>query len=239
MNHEWVDQVELTPLSRGAWNEITFDIPDRHFNALAADFANASFHLTLNFGSCDAPFLVDNLRFVGDVQERQFFHVRRSAAYTVVTNSFMSFDQVADWSGDSSLVQDRLTFIQGSGAVAFVPSWWTLVTSRPFSTTELMSVTSRLNLDVYLPANPPVPDLWQSNIQMFLTCGPHSNRNLGPVSVRHGFLNEYNSYEFSLPPEVVQTFQQSHSGCRLSVAYSMGNPGGAQFRMDNMGFIQP
>ncbi len=77
------------------------------------------------------------------------------------------------------------------------------------------------------------------NIQMFLTCGPHNNLNLGPASVRYGFLNEYNSYEFSLPVEVVQTFQENHSGCRLSVAHSMGNPGGAQFRMDNMGFIQP
>lgn len=41
-----------------------------------------------------------------------------------------------------------------------------------------------------------------------------------------------------LPPELVQTFQQSYSGYQLSVTFSMRNPRGAKFRMDNTGFVQ-
>jgi hypothetical protein len=65
------------------------------------------------------------------------------------------------------------------------------------------STTRNDNVDVFLPDNPPNPGLWNSNIQLFVTCGTINNR-LGPVSLARGFVGGFNSFEFAIPNDVRQ-----------------------------------
>ncbi len=238
----FVDQEDLTSLPRDQWSTVTFDIPGDLRSALASDFSNAQFHVVLNIASCLAPVLVDNLRFVGEVVERDVFHVRPSSIYGVSSSAFMTFDDAADWSSTAPVFGSTDYRVEGAASVGIVPTWWTTVTSRAFSTAELVNVTDRINLDLYLPDSPPVPDLWQSNVQLFLTCGPLVNHPLGPADIRRGFLGEFNSLEFEVPPDVQQILSGASgtfSGCSVQVALSVGNPEDAVFYLDNMGFIQP
>jgi hypothetical protein len=243
LNLVYLGQHQLTPLPQGVWNTLVYAIPQNVYNVLAGDFANAEFHIGLTFGSCDSPFLLDNLRFVGDVIEREVFHVRPSTTYTVATNSFMSFDDPSLWVSTVPLLREVGTRVQGAASTALVPGSWTTVTSRPFSVSALTNVTNRINLDVFLPNNPPVPDIWQSTAQLFVTCGRLNNQRIGDVaSLRRGFLGEWNSLEFAVSSQIQQVLSGARGNfdnCSFQVALSVTNPNNAVFYLDNMGFIQP
>ncbi len=62
--HEYIGQVELTPLTRGAFSTASFSLTAPAVAALAGNYADAQVHLAVNLAS-DAPDRVrlDNLRF--------------------------------------------------------------------------------------------------------------------------------------------------------------------------------
>lgn len=225
----------LTELPRGAWSTIEFSVPENVRTAMLGDFANASLSIELNYAGCTQPILLDNLRFAGELTKRQDYHLRGSQTYDVATNSLFSFDHVGDWSSNVSLSasDDR---VQGTGSVAVNASWWTPVTSRPFSTTELSGVTRNLSIDVYVP-DPQQSRWWNGTVDMYLTCGPIYNAYVGQGELKDRFLDEFNTIEYQLTQEMFQVLSGSRGrfdSCTITVAVNV-SPGGT-WLLDNLGF---
>jgi hypothetical protein len=223
------------------WNTLSFTVPQNIQDILLGVDANAQYHIVLNL-ACGAPVLLDNLRFLGNLRERQQFFTRASSQYTVTSNPLFSFDDSGDWSSTSPLSAESQTKIEGAASLGVVPTF-TQVKSRSFSTAELSAVTDRLNLDVYLPKQPPLPPQWWSgSLELFFTCGGLVNQSVGLVELQNeGFLGQFNSYEFTLPSNLVSILngsQGTFTGCSVDVHFSMVNPQGTTFFLDNMGFIQ-
>ncbi|KYF54952.1 hypothetical protein BE08_40100 [Sorangium cellulosum] len=222
----------LTTLPRGAWSTIEFVVPPNVKAALLGDFADAQLRIEVTTASCQDPLLLDNLRFGGDVTERETYHLRGSQIYQVVTNPLFSFDNAGDWSAPVPLSTSSER-VEGTGSVAFTAGGHIVVTSRPFNTSELSGVTRNLSVDVFIPERQP-NQWWNGDIQVFLTCGPHNNLSLGVQSFVNRFDGEFNTVEFLLPTQVASTLGGNFQNCRVSLAMNV-NPAG-QVRLDNMGF---
>lgn len=117
--------------------------------------------------------------------------------------------------------------------MAFTASGYTVVTSRPFSTSELEGVTQNLSVDVFIPEREPTQS-WNGDMQVFLTCGPHNSLPLGFLSLVGRFAGEFNTVEFVLPSQVANTLNGSFQNCRVSLALNVSPAG--QVRLDNKGF---
>jgi hypothetical protein len=72
--------VGLTDLPRGAWSTLRHSVPAAVQTALLGDYADARISILVNLGSCGQPTLFDNLRFAGDLHNRERFHLRGSDA---------------------------------------------------------------------------------------------------------------------------------------------------------------
>lgn len=223
----------LNNLPRGEWSTLTFDVPPHILDAWLGDYADFKLEIILNIASCQEPVLIDNLRFAGTIHEREAFHIRGSSSYTVTSNSLFGFENVSDW-GSSTTLGSVTERTQGAAALSVAANNYTPITSRAFSTSELTGVTNQLNLDVKIPS-PPSSEYWFGDVSLSFTCGPVSNAYVGPALLTYKFRGEYNSFRFTLPPEVVSALQGNHSGCTVAVNLNSGP--GVTFLLDNMGFI--
>ncbi|WP_437647070.1 hypothetical protein [Sorangium sp. So ce362] len=222
----------LTSLPRGAWSTIELIVPPTIKAALLGDFADAQIRIDVTTASCQDPLLLDNLRFGGDRSDREIYHLRGSQIFQVTTNPLFSFDDAGDWNSTVPLSTSSER-VEGTGSVAFTASGYLVVTSRPFSTSELGGATQNLSVDVFIPERQPSQP-WNGQMQAFLTCGPHNTLPLGSHNLVNRFAGEFNTVEFVLPSQVVDTLNGSFQNCRVSLTLN-ASPSG-QVRLDNMGF---
>jgi hypothetical protein len=187
----------------------------------------------LNLGSCQAPVLIDNLRFSGNIVQREVFHLRGSSTFPVSSNSLFGFEQLSDWSSSTTLAAST-DFTQGTRALSVAANNFTPVVSRAFNTSELSGVTNQLNLDVRIPS-PPSNAYWFGDVSVVFSCGPVNGASFGPAPLTYKFRGEYNSFRFVLSPELVTALKGSYSNCRATVNVNSGP--GVTFLLDNMGFV--
>ena len=126
--------------------------------------------------------------------------------------------------GDSSLIVD------GNG--------WGSITSRQFDTMELPVPTSRLSLDVFVPAEQPGDPYWVGDVQVFLTCESANmfDAYVGQDSLNYPFEDAFNALEISIPAEIRDVLAADHQGCHFTLALNVGQNAG-MFRLDRMGFL--
>jgi hypothetical protein len=238
LNNAWIGEKHLTgTLVPGQWTTLVFDLPPNVYQALAADHPNAQFYISLNGVTPGKCWAIDELRFVGDVEFRDGFHMPGPSTNPLATNNLLSFENQADWSAPGAVtrrVTDRVT--HGSAAFGIVGSGYKLITSRPFSTTELRTVGTELGLDVYIP-NPQPNQYWVGAVQLFLTCPTANiyNQYLGQQDLTHLFPEEFNTLKFPLTPAVRTALLGNHSNCRISIALNVNN-GSGEFVIDRLGF---
>lgn len=226
--------VGLTNLPRGAWSTLKYTVPANVQEALLGDYADARISIIVNLGSCGQPTLFDNLRFAGDIKNRERFHIRGSETHPVNTSSVFSFDNRSDWSSQASLSTSS-TRVEGNASLAVSAGGWTTVQSRGFDTSLIGgAATSRLSLDVYIP-NPQANRWWYGDVQLYMTCGPLNNSYIGQRSLTYLFTGEFNTLEYSLTPQQVSVLNSNYSNCTMTVALSVSSGNGV-FRLDNMGF---
>jgi hypothetical protein len=226
---------DLTTLPRGQWSTLEFAVPPQLRTAMLGDFSRARFNIQLNYTDCAHPILLDNIRFGGNVTKRQNYHLRGSQKHSVTTNPLFSFDDVGSW-GSNTPVTASATKVQGSGSLAVNASWWTPVTSRPFNINELVGVTRRLSLDIFVP-KPSGDSYWGGSIQLYATCGGISNAYIGQYGLTNRFEGEFNTAEFTLPDDLYQVLRGARgpaANCSFTVQVGV-NPGGT-WLLDNMGF---
>jgi hypothetical protein len=226
---------ELTALPRGQWSTLEFTLPLPLKTALLGDFSRARFHVQLNYTDCTRRILLDNIRFGGDVVKRQNYHLRGSQKHPVTTNPLFSFDNVANWGSNGPIVGST-NKVQGTGAVGVNASWFTTVISRPFNISELVGVTRRMSLDVFVP-KPSGGDYWGGSIQLYATCGGISNAYIGQYGLSNRFDGEYNTAEFTLPEDLYQVLRGARgpaANCSITATFQV-NPGG-HWLLDNLGF---
>jgi hypothetical protein len=227
---------DLTPLPRGQWSTLEFTLPPEIKNALLGDFARARFHIQLDYRDCTRRLLLDNIRFAGDVVKRQNYHLRGSQKHSVTTNPLFSFDDVTNWGSSGSALVASTNKVQGTGSVGVNATWWTTVVSRPFNTNELVGVTRRMSLDVFVP-EPSGNEYWGGAVQLYATCGGINNSYIGQYGLSNRFDGEFNTAEFTLPEDLFQVLSGARgefSNCSLTATFQV-NPGG-QWLLDNLGF---
>jgi hypothetical protein len=242
----WLGQLPLTSLPRGQWSTLEFNIPTNVRDALLGDTGNARISIQPNIATCPTlaerqsgnVLSLDNLRFTGQLTDRQIFHMRGSLGYTVSSSGPLAFESSSDWSSPNANLSTNTDFrTQGVRSVGVPIDGYRTITSRPFSTSELSQVTGRLNLDLFIPR--PVPNAWwYGDVALSLTCGNMTNQPIGqPQQLTYLFQQEFNSLVFEVPPAIQSVLRAAHSGCRVSIALNAAS-GAGTFLLDNMGFIQ-
>jgi hypothetical protein len=63
LDNEWIDQVELTPLSRGRWVKVGFKLTGEILGLLRQHHADFTWRLALNANPGSGPYLLDDLRY--------------------------------------------------------------------------------------------------------------------------------------------------------------------------------
>jgi parallel beta-helix repeat protein len=235
----YLGQVDLTPLPRGTWSTLRFTVPRNVREVLLGDFADAQIEIALNNQSALAPFLLDNLRFMGTLTQRTIFHRLGSSTYRVVTTPLTSFDTVSDWSSTVPLTTEFTLRTQGTAALGVAANGYAVVTSRTFSTTALREVSRELNLDVYIPKPQPNP-FWGGAVQLFVTCGPLNNAFIGQADLTNMFASEFNSFVFPLSTSVFDVLRGERGtfdGCSFNLVLNVNADTGT-YVLDNLGFIR-
>jgi len=195
--------------------------------ALLGDYANARFSIRVNVADFSKRILVDNIRFAGDITKRQTFHVRGSQQHAVTTNPLFSFDTVSNWSSSVG-VSASTNKTQGMGSIGVAAANTTTLISRPFSTTELVGVTRKLSIDVFV-LKPQPNAYWNGTISLSTTCGGLTNAYIGQASLTNRFENEFNTAEFTLPDSASVTCngkpaeEQNLAGKRFKILDNAGS----------------
>ncbi len=235
----YLGNTSLTALARGGWSTIAFAVSPQVRAALLGDYPDARFRFGVNVGSCLAPLLLDNVRFGGTLAGRSAYHTTGSQNLTVASTGAFTFDSAASWSSEQvTLTNDSGVRSQGSASLAFTPTSWLLVESNVLHGGELGSVTSRFNVDVYVPELPADP-YWVGHLQLYFECPSAGlyNHYSGQVDLTHRFDQEFNSAVFSVPASVVDTLRTGPADCKTRLAMSV-NPAWGTFRFDRAGFVQ-
>jgi hypothetical protein len=228
--------VPLRNLPAG-WNTLSFPIPANVVTALLGDFAGAQFFLHVNMPNCTAPVGLDNLRFSGTLTPRTIFHILPSSTETIDNGTVFGFDNLADWTPSIGPKTAAAQFHQGTGALSVPAGGYNSIVSRWMTKAEWGKVTSKMNLDVFLPG-PQTNPSWYGDVQLYWECQHLSKTFIADLPLTNDFLNEYNTLTYTLPSNVVSFLQSAAATeqCRVTVAPNT-NPGGNVF-LDNMGFIQ-
>jgi hypothetical protein len=234
----WGGQVELTnTVTRGTWNTLTFTLPTNVLAAFEGDFPNARLQLNLNVPPGTECWGFDDLRFEGDRHPRTTFHRTGSRHLDVRTNPFLSFETLADWTSGAPVTHDLARHEHGNASLSLTGSGYKVVTSRVFSTTEILAVGNDLNLDLFVPDPQPNP-YWVGQAQVFLTClsAGLNNAYLGQRELTHLFYGEFNSLLFTLPSNVRSALLGAYHDCRFNLVLNV-NAGSGQFLFDKLGFV--
>jgi hypothetical protein len=223
----------------GAWNTLTFGVPDNVQKALLGDWANAQIKIDLNLPCGAAFYLIDNLRFTGIVTNRVHFHSMASQNETIQTAPPLDLDDATAWTvvqngGPLATVLSPKT--QGIASVSVPARGFTEIRSRAFSTPIVPNATNKLNLDLFIPSPQP-NQFWTGQVQLFLTCGSMIHQPIGQAELTNLFPNEFNSLTFTLPSNAVSTLRAVHTGCTMGLVVNV-LPSGGSFLVDNLGFIQ-
>jgi hypothetical protein len=230
----------LTKLPRGQWTTIEYTLTPVARAALAGDHPGAQFTIALNLGSCAAPLLIDNLRFIGALVSRVAPHQEGSTNLNVQTNSLFGFEQPGTWSSQQAAVALDFDLRSHGTASLSVPSGgWIEVASSPFATNQAPPVTGKMNIDVFIPPGQSNP-WWVGDLSASFDCpsaGLYSVY-LGNKPLTNLFESEFNSVVFDVPSNVQQALRASHTGCRIKLELNT-SAGKGNFRFDRLGFISP
>ena len=236
INNQYVGAQELTPLKLGAWNTVTFTLPQNVVTALAGDYPNMQFTIVLNVNATTQPFLLDNFRFVGDVTTRTTKHQFGSTGLNVLVPDIFSFDDASRWNSyQVKLTNDKVNKTQGTASMVVPGS--ANFTSVSFNTWQVTNVTSKLNVDVYVP-DPQPNKWWLGALQLSFDCpeaGVYS-QFIGQKDLTNLFRNEFNSVVFDLPAETIAALKKVAGGCTFKYSLNVNN-GSGNWLFDNMGFI--
>jgi hypothetical protein len=238
VNTAWGGQVELTNnVTRGTWNTLTFTLPQQVLTALEGDFANARLQFNLNVPLGTECWGFDDLRFEGDTFPRTTYHRTGSRHLDVRTSPFLSFETLSDWTFGAAATLDVERHEDGNASLQVAGSGYKVVTSRPFSTTEILAVGNQLNVDLFVPDPQPNP-YWVGQAQVFLHC-PSAGLDstyLGQRELTHLFHDEFNSLLFDLAPNVRTALLGTYGDCRFNLVLN-ANAGSGNFLFDKLGFV--
>jgi hypothetical protein len=236
INNQPLGGIELTSLNLGAWNTLTFTLPEAVVTALADDKPNMQFTIVLNVNATVEPFLVDNFRFTGNVVSRTVMHQSGSKGLNVIVPDIFSFDDAERWNSTQvQLSNNTVNKVEGTASM--------LVTGKAdfrsvsFNTWQLTNITNKLNVEVYVP-NPQPNKWWLGALQLSFDCPEAGvyNQYLGQKDLTHLFRNEFNSVVFDLSAETVARLKANAGGCTFQYSLNVNN-GSGQWFFDKMGFI--
>lgn len=232
----YLGQVELSGLPRGVWSKATFVLPAAVKQALNGDFPNAELRTFVSSG-------IDGIRLKGvrttpapDGTSRPTHQPRRAA---VATSSLLSFENPADWAGNqieanTSIVSD------GNYALMANSTGWTEILSRPFSTSELPTLTSKLSLDIFVP-NPRPNPYWVGNVNVYLSCPSRGvwGQYIGQSDLTYLFPGEFNTVVMPVPQSLRTALSSSAQDCsfRITLNTAATGAGVGSFIIDRMGFV--
>ncbi len=152
----------------------------------------------------------------------------------IVVNGLFSFDVAGDWtSQELTVALDSETKTQGMASLSFTATETVaFIRGRDFATNEIAGLTTKLALDVHVPAG-----LGSShNAQLWFSCPAASVYN---AYVQYRSLANlpagWNHLTFTLPAAVTGALMGQHQGCRFWIHHEA--PG--RFRYDNLRFVQP
>lgn len=69
LHSSWIGQASLAGLAPGSFHQLSFAVPAQVKTALAGNYSDLVVHIALGVPSSNSPYLLDNLRFAGDVAE--------------------------------------------------------------------------------------------------------------------------------------------------------------------------
>jgi hypothetical protein len=233
-------QRELTPLARGSWKTLEFDVPTDVQDALLGDHPDAQIVLFFNSSNCAAGTLFDNLRFTGTLRERETFHRSGSTGVDVHTSQLFSFDRLADWSSAETPVSAAPAALvrDGTGAVQVEnASGYFVVKSRKFSNADMPSLTSTLSVDLWL-SRPMPNEYWYGDVQPMLSCPSRGlwDQPIGYASLSFLHLEDYTQLTFPLSDRVRASLALPFNDCSISFAFSVGL-GSGKMVLERMGFV--
>ena len=217
------------------WNTLTFPIPTNIQTALLGDYAAAQFVIHTNIVDCTHALSFDNLRFGGTLTQRLNFHIRPSQTYSVATGRLMGFDNVNDWTANTS-ESAAPTFIEGTGALSVPGGAYNPIMSRKFTLAESGIPSSSMSIDVFIPGKQTNRN-WFGDVQLFWNCDHFSQVSLGTKPLTNGFEDEYNSLRFEVPSGLLAFLKGAPSTERCQVTVGLNTSPGGNFYLDNLGFI--
>jgi hypothetical protein len=239
LHNVFIGQQGLSALPRGVYSRVAFSLPAFVVEALKGDYPDAKFRFGVNVASCLAPFLLDNLRFEGNVEPRTTFHDDPGGGGAVVSVGALTFDVFGDWSSNVTLATDPATKSQGTASLAFDAAPWVELQSRLLTAAELQAVSSSFSIDVRVPALPANPD-WVGQLLVFADCPSAElySQFAGQAPLYPSFDEEFDAVQMSLPPHIEAALASAPSDCTVRLGFALNEHLGV-FRVDNAGFVTP
>jgi len=221
--------VELTGFTVGEWVTVSFTVNNPAIVAdLQADRWGGFFQVELvtpyEATQC---FGFDKLRFTG-ARYAQPNPAERLELPPDSGPRLLGFEVLTDWAAMASLSLAASPVVSGTSALRVPVQGYTVVDSRAFDSSELVGVTGRLGLEVFVP--------WgaQYDVQAFVSCPAAGvyNAYLGRVPLDTPPQGAYRHVGFDLAADVVGALTTSNVQCSWRLALN----GNGEFLLDAMGF---
>lgn len=238
--YQYLGVQELTPLPRGQWSTLEFDVPGQVREVFLGDHPAGRIRIETNSsaGLPGEPLLVDHLRFAGELVERTVQHRIGSQGLLVITDTLMSFENAAEWSSSQTTVSGTAEHVMDGLQGLEVPAaGWTVVESRLFDTAELPAVSNQMSFDVFVPDPQPNP-WWVGDLHLRLSCPSAGlyDASIGHRSLTNLFDGEFNQLTFEVSETVAGVLSSSHTDCWWSIVLNV-NSGSGVFVFDRLGFL--
>ncbi len=152
----------------------------------------------------------------------------------VLGNALFGFEDASKWSSTVPLSISASKHSEGSYSLKVGGSGWREVKSITFNSALFSGVTSKLGLDVLIPAAPSNP-AWLGQVLVFVNAPSAgiNNLSLGSVELTGKPLNTFSTVQFAIPANVRAAMTSARADFSVKVVV---NANDANYELDNLRF---
>ncbi|HEX3047097.1 MAG TPA: C25 family cysteine peptidase [Bacillota bacterium] len=164
-----------------------------------------------------------------------------TAPYALLPNAPLSFENPAKpWTPvftGLTLSQDTVLYTEGTSSLKLNGTGYMAIRSTVFSSWEIRTYSNQMSLDIYLPS-PPTNPYWLGAVELIITAPSAGiyDQSLGQIQLTGLPVGQWNTIQFTLPPNIVNLFSGSYSDIQISLSVNTSQVASNPYRLDNLRF---